>query len=380
MKELIGRWQPWHLAPPGPSRPPAASAASAAKHTDVQNTAEVLTVGINGLLQPRQSRGPGSSSVTTTSLSRAAPSLPTGPPWGPAKASRNAVEPTCVAWNDLRRLLTKGKAENVYVPSSARALDDDERELVELARRTIDAHTDAGPDEDGIHTMGAAVMAADYRMFAGVNLYHFTGGPCAELVALGAARAQGARQMRCIVAVGNHGRGVVGPCGRDRQVFVDYYPTMRVIVPTPEGPRSVLAADLMPLTQRWTPETGMNGLDPSLYQDPETAGPPIIRFNPRYLEDVRSGAKTKTTRFRDPAQLGPARLVFESDPEVVLPAEVTGMRHCLVADLTDQDAQAEGLTTATELREALKGHYPDLVETDEVDVITFQVNEKTGAA
>ncbi|MFB7811119.1 ASCH domain-containing protein [Streptomyces virginiae] len=249
---------------------------------------------------------------------------------------------------------------------------------MELARRTIDAHTDAGPDEDGVHTMGAAVMAADYRMFAGVNLYHFTGGPCAELVALGAARAQGARQMRCIVAVGNHGRGVIGPCGRDRQVFVDYYPTMRVIVPTPAGPRSVLAADLMPLTQRWTPE-GMGSLDPSLYQDPETAGPPIIRFNPRYLEVVRSGAKTRTTRFRDPARLGPARLVFESDPEVVLPAEVTGIRHCLVSELTDQDAQAEGLTTAAELREGLKSHYPDLSGTDEVDVITFQINDETAA-
>ncbi|MFF9363646.1 ASCH domain-containing protein [Streptomyces griseoluteus] len=265
----------------------------------------------------------------------------------------------------------------MYVPPSARALDDDERELVELARRTIDAHTDAGPDEDGIHTVGAAVMAADHRMFAGVNLYHFTGGPCAELVALGAARAQGARQMRCIVAVGNHGRGVVGPCGRDRQVFVDYYPTMRVIVPTPEGPRSVLAADLMPLTQRWTPE-GMGGLDPSLHQDPETAGPPVVRFHPRYLDDVRSGAKTRTTRFRDPARLGAARLVFASDPEVVLPAEVTGIRHCLVSDLTDSDARAEGLTTATELREALKGHYPDLAATDEVDVITFRIGDETG--
>ncbi|MEU3777353.1 ASCH domain-containing protein [Streptomyces sp. NPDC032472] len=299
---------------------------------------------------------------------------------GPARASRNPVEPACLAWNDLGRLLKEGKGEEVYVPSSARALDDDERELVELARRTIDAHTDAGPDEEGIHTVGAAVMAADYRMFAGVNLYHFTGGPCAELVALGAARAQGARHMRCIVAVGNHGRGVIGPCGRDRQVFVDYYPTMRVIVPTPAGLRSVLAADLMPLAQRWTPEAGMNGLDPSLYQDPETAGPPIIRFNPRYLDVVRSGAKTKTTRFRDPAQLGPARLVFESDPEVVLSAEVTGIRHCLVSDLTNQDAQAEGLTTAAELREALKGHYPDLAGTDEVDVITFQTNDEKGAA
>ncbi|MGV9348697.1 ASCH domain-containing protein [Streptomyces spiralis] len=285
-----------------------------------------------------------------------------------------------MAWKALGRLLTEGKVKKVYVPSSARSLDDDERELVELARRTIDAQTDAGPNEEGIHTVGAAVMAADYRMFAGVNLYHFTGGPCAELVALGAARARGARQMRCIVAVGNHGRGVIGPCGRDRQVFVDYYPAMRVIVPTPAGLRSVLAADLMPLAQRWTPEAGMNGLDPSLYQDPETAGPPIIRFNPRYLEDVRSGAKTKTTRFRDPAQLGPARLVFESDPEVVLPADVTGIRRCLVSDLTNQDAQAEGLTTAAELREGLKGHYPDLVETDEVDIITFQITDKTGAA
>lgn len=50
------------------------------RHTDVQNTAAVFTVGINGPVPPRQSRGPGSSSVTTTSLSQAAPSLPTGPP------------------------------------------------------------------------------------------------------------------------------------------------------------------------------------------------------------------------------------------------------------------------------------------------------------
>ncbi|MEV5569800.1 ASCH domain-containing protein [Spirillospora sp. NPDC052269] len=262
----------------------------------------------------------------------------------------------------------------VYIPPSARALDADELELVELARRTIDAQSDSGTGGEGIHTVGAAVMAADYRMFPGVNLYHFTGGPCAELVALAAARTQGARQMRCIVAVGDGGRGVLGPCGRDRQVFVDYYPTMRVIVPTPEGLRSVLAADLMPLAQQWTPDAGMVDLDQSLYQDPDTTGPQIIRFNPRYLEAVRAGAKTKTTRFRDPARLGPARLVFESDPQVVIPAEVTEIRHCLVADLTDQDARAEAMTVAADLRQALKGHYPDLTATDEVDVITFHLN------
>ena len=52
------------------------------------------------------------------------------------------------------------------LPESARALSEDEVELVDLARRTIDATTDAGPDHDGVHTMGAAVRAGDGRMFA----------------------------------------------------------------------------------------------------------------------------------------------------------------------------------------------------------------------
>ncbi|MDX2973421.1 cytidine deaminase family protein [Kribbella solani] len=129
-------------------------------------------------------------------------------------------------------------------------LTDDDRELVELARQTVDANTD-GPD--GVYTMGAAVRGADGRMYAGINLYHFTGGPCAELVALGRARADGARELTTIVAVGNEGRGVVGPCGRDRQILVDYHPTIRVILPTSDGPRSVLATDLLPGAYRWAP-------------------------------------------------------------------------------------------------------------------------------
>ena len=136
-----------------------------------------------------------------------------------------------------------------YLPPSARGLTARERELVDLARRTIDANT----DEDDVHTVGAADLAGDDRLFAGVNLYHFTGGPCAELVALGAARAQGARDVRCIVAVGNGGRGPLAPCGRDRQVFVDLYPELRVIVPTSGGPRSVLATELLPLGFNPTP-------------------------------------------------------------------------------------------------------------------------------
>lgn len=142
------------------------------------------------------------------------------------------------------------------LPASARELNDDERALVELARQAIDAATDAGPDEDGTHTMGAAVRDANGATFTGVNLYHFTGGPCAELVALATARAGGARELTHIVAVGNHGRGPVGPCGRDRQVLLDYYPGIRVILPTREGLRSVVIEDLVPLATGWTAEDG----------------------------------------------------------------------------------------------------------------------------
>lgn len=132
------------------------------------------------------------------------------------------------------------------LPDSALSLTEVDRSLIELARETIDATTDAGPGEDGVHTMGAAVRALDGRTFAGVNLFHFTGGPCAELVALGSARAAGATELTHIVAVGNHGRGVKSPCGRDRQILADYYPHIRVILETPQGLMSVLASDLLP--------------------------------------------------------------------------------------------------------------------------------------
>lgn len=107
--------------------------------------------------------------------------------------------------------------------------------------------TDAGPDETGIHTVGAAVRGKEGRLHVGVNLHHFTGGPCAELVALGAARAAGSFELTHIVAVANHGRGVMSPCGRDRQVLADHYPNLRVILPGPDGLISVEARELLPL-------------------------------------------------------------------------------------------------------------------------------------
>jgi len=131
-----------------------------------------------------------------------------------------------------------------------RPLTPDDHALIELARRTVDENTD-GPD--GIHTMGAAVRSADGRLFAGINLYHFTGGPCAELVALGHARASGARDLTTIVAVGNDNRGVQAPCGRDRQVLLDYHPGIRVILPGPDGPGWAPVTELLPAGYHWEP-------------------------------------------------------------------------------------------------------------------------------
>ncbi|MFI5802670.1 cytidine deaminase family protein [Streptomyces sp. NPDC051561] len=149
-------------------------------------------------------------------------------------------------------------------------LTPEDHALIALARETVDAQTDApAPGTDGIHTMGAAVRAADGRMFPGINLFHFLGGPCAELVALGHARASGARELTTIVAVGNHGRGPVGPCGRDRQILFDYHPGIRVLLPTPEGVRGVRIQELMPLAALWTPEEGVRPFDADLFTEPD---------------------------------------------------------------------------------------------------------------
>ncbi|MFG2104725.1 cytidine deaminase family protein [Micromonospora echinaurantiaca] len=101
------------------------------------------------------------------------------------------------------------------------------------------------------HTVAAAVRSADGRVFSGVNVYHFTGGPCAEVVAIGAAATQGVTELETIVAVGDRGRGVIPPCGRCRQVLRDYFPDLRVIVGPPDALRVVPVGELLPDTYVW---------------------------------------------------------------------------------------------------------------------------------
>lgn len=78
------------------------------------------------------------------------------------------------------------------------------------------------------------------------SVFHFSGGPCAENTAFANAAAAGiassfspgikdpetgkAPELVLVVAVANDGRGVINPCGRCRQMMMDYYPGIRVVV------------------------------------------------------------------------------------------------------------------------------------------------------
>ena len=68
-----------------------------------------------------------------------------------------------------------------------------EHELVaadlELVERATEIATRRG--DGSINTVAAAARAIDGRIVTGMNVYHFTGGPCAELVLLGNAAARG---------------------------------------------------------------------------------------------------------------------------------------------------------------------------------------------
>lgn len=90
--------------------------------------------------------------------------------------------------------------------------------------------------DDPNHTVAAAVVDVDGRVHRAVNVHHFTGGPCAELVALGAAVAAGATRLLAVAAAGDGGRGLIPPCGRCRQVLLDLHPDILVAVPGDDGP------------------------------------------------------------------------------------------------------------------------------------------------
>jgi len=71
--------------------------------------------------------------------------------------------------------------------------------------------------------VGAAVLAADGRIFAGCNVENLSYGltQCAERVAVGMAVAAGARDLVAVAVVADT-RVAISPCGACRQVLAEF--------------------------------------------------------------------------------------------------------------------------------------------------------------
>ncbi|CZT00484.1 related to cytidine deaminase [Rhynchosporium agropyri] len=131
------------------------------------------------------------------------------------------------------------------------SLNSSEIALIATATATIDAVPRFTIERRRMdHSVGCAALTSTGRIFTGINVFHFSGGPCAENIAFGNAAAAGvsstfapgikgpdgqAEKIIACVAVWNDKRGVISPCGRCRQMMLDYYPGVRVIVQDPVG-------------------------------------------------------------------------------------------------------------------------------------------------
>lgn len=223
-------------------------------------------------------------------------------------------------------------------------------EPLEAERRVIDSAEALARtlgDNDN-HTVAAAVMDIDGNIHQAVNVYHFNGGPCAELVALGVAAAAGAQQLLTIAAAGDRGRGLIPPCGRCRQVLLDHHPDIFVAVPSEKGP-------LVRPVRKLLPDT---------YFCPDADGQRIVRFNKRYHDAVMSGAKTTTIRWDETISMGPATFVFEDHPEFAhIDGEILSVEPMRLHDLDAEHAVG------------LHAHYPSMPEDAELLRATFRVHE-----
>lgn len=115
-----------------------------------------------------------------------------------------------------------------------------EEQLISAATDTINKI-----ETSEIHSVASAAISADGQIFTGVNVFHFTGGPCAELVVLGVGAAAGVEKLTHIVAVTKE-KGVTNPCGRCRQALLDLRPGIKVIVTGPDGQETVSVRALLP--------------------------------------------------------------------------------------------------------------------------------------
>ncbi|KAH8816573.1 putative cytidine deaminase [Xylogone sp. PMI_703] len=132
-----------------------------------------------------------------------------------------------------------------------------ETALVDRALSIIETFSPSTPPRITDHCVGSAVLCSDGTIYTGINVFHFAGGPCAENVALSNATAAGvpsaispgfgsSPHATHIVAVRIPDRTVVNPCGRCRQMLMDYYPDISVIIKDGDELRTATVYELLP--------------------------------------------------------------------------------------------------------------------------------------
>jgi cytidine deaminase len=214
--------------------------------------------------------------------------------------------------------------------------------------------------DDPNHTVAAAAMDTSGRIHIAVNVYHFTGGPCAELVVFGVAAAGQSGPLVAMAAAGDRGRGLIPPCGRCRQVMLDLHPDLLVAVPTETGPAMRPIAKLLPDT----------------YYFPDADSERVLRFNRRYYEAVVAGKKTSSVRWDEPVAKGPAIFYFEDDDaHGPLHGEVLEVNRFALVELTPERLRLSESSSVAAYIDGLRGHYPDMPADASVDVVDFVVHD-----
>lgn len=102
--------------------------------------------------------------------------------------------------------------------------------MLEAAIKTLDTLRDGNR-----HTVASAILTEDGHIFTGINMYHFTGGPCAEVSAMSSMLLANKSNPAAILAIGDLNRGVMSPCGRCRQMLLDYFPEIQVVIANDES-------------------------------------------------------------------------------------------------------------------------------------------------
>jgi cytidine deaminase len=103
--------------------------------------------------------------------------------------------------------------------------------------------------------VGAAVLAADGRIFTGCNIENASFGAtmCGERVAIFAAVAAGQRQLQALAVVADT-LEPVAPCGLCRQVLSEFSPNCQIIMANLKGDYQVLTLDqLLPSAFKFPP-------------------------------------------------------------------------------------------------------------------------------